>query len=102
LIFFFSFNKKNLFIFNIFFKKNEFLNLRKLELDYAKIQATTKINTYDELMQAFIEIEEKNFKAFKFINELCNQIETLESQISSLKSNKKNYFINNKILICFS
>lgn len=59
---------------------------RKLELDYAKIQATTKINTYDELMQAFIEIEEKNFKAFKFINELCNQIETLEQQIGSLKS----------------
>lgn len=58
---------------------------RKLELDYAKIQATTKIGTYDELMLAFIEIEEKNFKAFKFINELCNQIETIETQISALK-----------------
>ena len=40
-------------------------------------------------MQAFIEIEEKNFKAFKFINELCNQIETLENQIGALKSKKK-------------
>ena len=66
-----------------------------MELDYAKIQATTKINTYDELMQAFIEIEEKNFKAFKFINELCNQIETLEHHIGSLKS-RKNQKINPK------
>ena len=64
-------------------------NIRKLELDYAKIQATTKIGTYDELMKVFIDIEEKNFKAFQFINELCNQIEIFESQINSLKSKQK-------------
>lgn len=71
---------------------------RKLELDYAKIQATTKIATYDELMQVFIDIEEKNFKSFQFINELCNQIELFETQINALKSIILFYFLISKLI----
>ena len=41
-------------------------------------------------MKAFIEIEEKNFKSFKFINELCIQMESLEASINLLKSILKN------------
>ena len=64
---------------------------KKLELDYAKIQAATNIKSFNELIKNFIEIEEKNFNMFKYVNDLSNEIENLEHQIADFREEKKKY-----------
>ncbi len=46
---------------------------------FAKIEAATGIHDIDVLVKNFISAEEKNFALFKFVNELSNEIENLES-----------------------
>ena len=46
---------------------------------FAKIEAATGIHDIDVLVQNFIQAEEKNFTLFKFVNELSNEIENLET-----------------------
>jgi myosin heavy subunit len=62
---------------------------KKLELDYAKIQAATNIRSFNELIKNFIEIEEKNFNMFKFVNDLSNEIENEERTIADYKGEKR-------------
>lgn len=64
---------------------------KKLELDYAKIQAATNIKSFNDLITNFIEIEEKNFNMFKYVNDLSNQIENEEKTIAEYKEEKKRY-----------
>lgn len=59
--------------------------IQKYEEDFAKIQAATKVNDIEKLLNTFIENEEKNFQTFKFVNELSNEIEELEKQTGELK-----------------
>lgn len=40
----------------------------------------------DVLVDNFIKAEERNFNMFSFVNEQSQEIETLESEITSLKS----------------
>ena len=46
---------------------------------FAKIEAATGIHDIDVLVKNFIQAEEKNFTLFKFVNELSNEIENLET-----------------------
>ena len=58
--------------------------MRSYEEAFNKIQAATGITDIDTLVTTFITAEEKNFKLFKFVNELSNEIENLEVQIQDL------------------
>ena len=64
---------------------------KKLELDYAKIQAATNIRSFNDLIKNFIEIEENNFNKFKYVNDLSNQIENEEKTITEYKEEKRRY-----------
>ena len=52
---------------------------------FAKIEAATGIHDIDLLVKNFIQAEEKNFTLFKFVNELSNEIENLEQQITEMQ-----------------
>lgn len=62
---------------------------KKLKLDYSKIEAATSITCFNQLIKNFVEIEEKNFKNFKYVNDLSNQIEALEKNLVELKNEKE-------------
>jgi len=59
--------------------------VQKYEEDLAKIQAATGITDFEKLVDNFVKNEEKNFGAFKFVNDLSNEIEELEKTITELK-----------------
>jgi hypothetical protein len=59
--------------------------IQKYEEDLAKIQAATQITDFDKLVNIFKKNEEKNFTMFKYVNELSNEIESLERTIADLK-----------------
>jgi len=58
--------------------------IMKYEEDFAKIEAATKITSFDDLVKNFIKNEEENFQMFKYVNELSNEIEDFEKQIMEL------------------
>lgn len=51
---------------------------RKLFVDFAKIQAATQIKKFDDLINNFLDMEDKNFNMFKYVIDLSNEVETLE------------------------
>ena len=53
--------------------------VQSYEEAFNKIQAATGIQEIDELVDSFIRAEEKNFTLFKFVNELNNEIENVET-----------------------
>lgn len=59
--------------------------VESFEEAFAKIEAATGIHDVMLLVKNFIEAEEKNFTLFKFVNELSNEIENLEAQISEMQ-----------------
>lgn len=63
----------------------------KLRLDYVKIEVTTNIKKFDELIDTFKKLEETNFEKFKYVIELSNEIEFVEHQIAEYKSEMKNF-----------
>mmetsp|Transcript_21937 Transcript_21937/g.40034 ORF Transcript_21937/g.40034 Transcript_21937/m.40034 type:complete len:459 (+) Transcript_21937:258-1634(+) len=65
--------------------------IRNYEEAFNKIQAATGITDIEELVQSFIKAEDQNFTLFKFVNELSNDIESLEAQIQELKDETQNY-----------
>jgi predicted nucleic acid-binding Zn-ribbon protein len=58
---------------------------------FAKIEAATGIHDIEVLVKNFIQAEEKNFALFKFVNELSNEIENLEQQISDMQMEMEQY-----------
>ena len=59
--------------------------VKSYEEAFNKIQSATGIQDIDLLVNTFIKAEDKNFTLFKFVNELSNDIETLEKQIQDLE-----------------
>merc|ERR1711988_11985 len=53
---------------------------------FARIMDATNIHSIDELVDTFINAEDKNFTLFNFVNELTSEIEKLEEQIAEIKS----------------
>ena len=54
------------------------------EAAFLKIQEATKIESLDELVDKFIEAEERNYKLFNFVNQLNVETERMESQVSDV------------------
>jgi len=61
----------------------------RLKMDYAKIEAATRIKDFKKLTETFAEHETNNFEKFKYVIELSNQIEFLEHQIAEHKEEMK-------------
>ena len=57
--------------------------LQSYEGAFEKIKATTGIDDIDQLVDIFIQTEDKNFALFNYVNELNNDIEMLQEQINS-------------------
>jgi len=58
---------------------------------FARIMDATNIHSIDELVDTFINAEDKNFTLFNFVNELTSDIEKLEEQIGEIKSEVDKY-----------
>merc|ERR1711966_571965 len=58
---------------------------------FARIMDATNIRSIDELVDTFINAEDKNFTLFNFVNELTSEIEKLEEQIGEIKSEVDKY-----------
>lgn len=75
-------------------KANIHLSMEKVqsyEEAFAKIQKATKITDIDELVHTFVHAEDQNFSLFNYVNDLANEIEKLEEQISNVKSEIEKY-----------
>ena len=59
--------------------------IQKYREDFAKIEAATEIDNFDELLRIFSRNEEKNFQMFKFVNLQSNEIEELEFEVALLR-----------------
>jgi hypothetical protein len=59
--------------------------IQKFREDFAKIEAATEIDNFDELLRIFSKNEEKNFQMFKFVNLQSNEIEELEFEVARLR-----------------
>ena len=53
---------------------------------FAKIKEATGIDDIDKLVEKFIEVEDQNFSLFNYVNELNNEIEKLQEQITDVKN----------------
>ena len=58
---------------------------------FDKIREHTNITDVEEIVQTFLEAEEKNFSLFNYVNELNSEIERLELQISDTKVEIEKY-----------
>lgn len=58
------------------------LYLQSYEEAFEKLKEATAIEDIDLLVSKFIEVEDKNFALFNYVNELNNDIEILQEQIS--------------------
>ena len=59
--------------------------VEKYEEAFKKIESATGITDVDALVNTFIEAEQQNYSLFNYVNELTNEIEKLETQISGIK-----------------
>merc|ERR1711871_1590601 len=58
---------------------------------FARIMDATNIHSIDELVDTFINAEDRNFTLFNFVNELTSEIEKLEEQIQDIKAEVEKY-----------
>jgi len=65
--------------------------IQRYEEDLAKIQAATHITDFEKLLQTFVKNEEKNYAAFRYVNDLSNEMESLERNIAELKEERARY-----------
>ncbi len=54
---------------------------------FEKLKEATEIEDIDLLVSKFIEVEDKNFALFNYVNELNNDVEILQEQISMVGLN---------------
>merc|ERR1711939_361483 len=58
---------------------------------FSNIMEKTNIHSIEELVDTFINAEDKNFTLFNFVNELTSEIEKLEEQIQDIKAEVEKY-----------
>ena len=69
-------------------KEEHIISVNKMkayEEAFAKIEDATGISDVDEVVNKFLEAEDKNFSLFNYVNELNSEIERLELMISETK-----------------
>lgn len=65
-----------------YFVKYSYLFTQSYEEAFEKLKEATEIEDIDLLVSKFIEVEDKNFALFNYVNELNNDIEVLQEQIN--------------------
>lgn len=68
------------------------LYLQSYEEAFEKLKEATAIEDIDLLVSKFIEVEDKNFALFNYVNELNNDIEILQEQISMVSGHFYNMY----------
>ncbi|CAF1032430.1 unnamed protein product [Rotaria sordida] len=66
-------------------KEKEEHSVEAYESKFKRIQEISGEQDLDKLVDKFIEVEDKNFALFNYVNELNNQIEILQEQITDIK-----------------
>ena len=61
--------------------------VQSYEEAFEKLKEATEIEDIDLLVSKFIEVEDKNFALFNYVNELNNDIEILQEQINMVGRN---------------
>ncbi|XP_065069999.1 coiled-coil domain-containing protein 63-like [Rhopilema esculentum] len=65
--------------------------IESYEAAFDKIKKTTKIDDIDLLVEIFIEVEDKNFALFNYVNELNNEIEMLQEGIAGIENDVEQF-----------
>lgn len=73
-------------------KEREEHSVEAYENKFKEIEQITGEHDLDKLVDRFIEVENKNYALFNYVNELNNQVEMLQEQIDQVK---------NKLNSCF-
>jgi hypothetical protein len=58
---------------------------------FSKIQESTGISDIDELVNTFIESEDKNYSLYTYVNTLADDIEKMEAQVMTVKAEIDKY-----------
>ncbi|CAF1644599.1 unnamed protein product, partial [Adineta ricciae] len=66
-------------------KEKEEHSIEAYEGKFKQIQEISHEPNLEKLVDKFIEVEDKNFALFNYVNELNNRVETLQEQISDTK-----------------
>lgn len=66
-----------------------FKQLKHYELDFSKLVSATGVSDFNLLLDRFKDMEEYNFKQYKYINEIGKQIEDMEEYNRGLEADKK-------------
>ena len=66
-------------------KEKEEHSVEAYESKFKEIEQITGETDLDKLVDRFIQVENKNYALFNFVNELNNQVEFLQDQIDQVK-----------------
>jgi hypothetical protein len=66
-------------------KEREEHSVEAYETKFKEIEEITKEHDLDKLVERFIQVENKNYALFNYVNELNNQVELLQEQIDQVK-----------------
>jgi hypothetical protein len=66
-------------------KEREEHSVEAYETKFKEIDEITKEHDLDKLVERFIQVENKNYALFNYVNELNNQVELLQEQIDQVK-----------------
>ncbi|CAF3543571.1 unnamed protein product [Rotaria sordida] len=72
-------------------KEKEEHSVDAYESKFKQIQEISGEKDLDKLVEKFIEVEDKNFALFNYVNELNNQIEILQEQITDIKKEIRHF-----------
>ncbi|UJR15601.1 hypothetical protein I4U23_002537 [Adineta vaga] len=72
-------------------KEKEEHSIEAYESKFKQIQEISREPNLEKLVDRFIEVEDKNFALFNYVNELNNRVETLQEQISDIKKEIRHF-----------
>lgn len=73
-------------------KEREEHSVEAYENKFKEIEQITGEHDLDKLVDRFIEVENKNYALFNYVNELNNQVEMLQEQIDQVKQINSCFF----------
>ncbi|UJR31064.1 hypothetical protein I4U23_018574 [Adineta vaga] len=72
-------------------KEKEEHSVEAYESKFQQIQEISGEHDLQKLVDKFIEVEDKNFALFNYVNELNNQIETLQEEIADIRNEIRHF-----------
>ncbi|CAF0873211.1 unnamed protein product [Brachionus calyciflorus] len=72
-------------------KEREEHSVEAYEAKFKEIEHITGETDLDKLVERFIQVENKNYAIFNYVNELNNQVELLQEQIDQIKTDVRQF-----------